>query len=389
MGPERVYLDHNSTTTLRPDVRELWLECIDADLGNASGTHAAGRRARAVVDDARERVAAAVGIPEEWVVFTSGGTEANNHALRGVFEHAPASASLAISAVEHSSVLETALGLQARGRTLHQVHVDARGSITLDSLRETLLQPDLRLLSVMTANNESGALNPMASIADMLAELDPLQRPLWHTDAVQALGKVPLRLKEWGVDLASFSAHKLGGPQGVGFLVRRPSAALAPLLLGGGQEAGARSGTENVAGIAACALAVELAVAEQMQFAERVQALSKDLWEQLHQRVPSTTLLGPALDEPRLPNTLNILFDNLDGRTLVARLDLEGLEASLGSACSSGAIEPSHVLLAMGLSAAEARAGLRLSLGRATSHKDIHSAVDILGKVLQVVKPPA
>jgi cysteine desulfurase len=381
-----VYLDHNSTTPIRPEVRELYIELLDAQLGNASGSHAAGRRARAVVDDGRERIAAALGVPEEWVVFTSGGTEANNQALRGVLDNAGSGAAIATSTVEHSSVLQTALDLEQRGTKFLRVQVDQSGKIESDSLREALATPGLALLSIMTANNESGAVTPMAEVASIIDERGT-ERPLWHTDAVQALGKSPLAIADWGLDLVSLSAHKIGGPQGVGCLLRRPGIGIRPLLIGGGQESGARSGTENAAGIGACALAVQLAVEEEPTLSPRHLTFANELWHAVRLHVPDAKLVGPSLESPRLANTLNILFPGAEGHSLVARLDLEGLEASLGSACSSGALEASHVLLAMGYSDRQARAGLRLSMGRTTSHKDIHSAGDILGKTLQHVLP--
>ncbi len=379
-----VYLDHNGTTPTRPEVRRLWEEQLDAGLGNPSATHASGRRARAVVDEAREQVAAALGVPEEWVLFTSGGTESNNGALHGVLE--ALGGGLAIGATEHSSVLETAAALARGGHRLWTLPVDAEGIIELEGITSAAAEPDCRLLSVMTANNEVGSLAPMEAIAGRLQSLGE-GAPVWHTDAVQALGKVPLELRAWGVDLASLSAHKVGGPQGVGILVRRAGLPFAPVLHGGGQEHGLRSGTENVAGIAAAALAVELAVSEQEGYDRGLRELSTALWEGLVGHEPDLRLLGPAIDAPtRLPNTLCVAVGGVDGRTLLARLDLEGVEASLGSACSSGAIEASHVLLAMGRPEEEARAGLRLSLGRTTTTEDIHSAVEIVGTVLRELR---
>lgn len=379
----RVYLDHNGTTPLRADVRERYLELLDGGLGNASATHTSGRRARAVVDEAREQVAAALGVPEEWLIFTSGGTEANNTALRGVLAAAGPGSGLLTSAVEHSSVLETAEVLARAGHAHQTVAVSPSGALDLDDLDRALALAPPRLVSIMAANNETGACTPMDAVAERLATLGK-ERPVWHSDVVQALGKCPLTLKDWDVDLASLSAHKVGGPIGVGVLVRRPSIALPPLLTGGGQEVGARSGTENVAGIGAAALAIELAVAEQASYAERALELTQRLWQGVRQLAPEARLVGPPLEvKPRLPNTLCVLLEGVDGRSLIARLDLEGVEASLGSACSSGAIEPSHVLLAMGFDEANARAGLRLSLGRTTSHEDVHTAVEKMGKALQ------
>ncbi len=377
----RVYLDHNSTTPIREEVRDRLFELLDEGLGNASGTHSSGRRARAILDDARELVATSLDVPESWVVFTSGGTEANNHALKGCMR-GKLPGDLAVSVAEHPSVLETADELLRRGHGLQRLAVDREGALDLEQLRNYLKRPNLRLLSCMLANNETGALLAVEEVAQLLRE-EGSAAPLWHVDGVQALGKIPLSIREWGVDLMSLSAHKIGGPQGVGVLVRRPDTGLANLLQGGGQESGARSGTENVAGIGAAALAIELAVREQATFATQMRELSEELWTSLHQHLPSTKRVGPGADSDRLPNTVNVLFEGMDGRSLVARLDLEGLETSLGSACSSGAIEPSHVLLAMGYTPEEARSGLRLSLGRTTTHKDIHRAVDILGKVVQ------
>ncbi len=384
-----IYLDHNGTTPLLPEVRERFVELIDEGLGNPSSTHAAGRRARAVIDAAREEIAAAVNVPEEWVVFTSGGTEANNLALRGVLEAAGTGAGLAVSAIEHSAILEPARELATKGHELTVIPVDERGAQGLAATRKALERPGCRLLSVMVANNEVGSVAPMAEIGACLRDLGEA-RPLWHTDAVQALGKLPLHLQSWGVDLASFSAHKVGGPPGVGFLVRRPGLPLQPQVLGGGQESGLRAGTENAAAIGAAALAVRLACERQESYSTAVGKLVSTFWEGLSQVAPGARLMGPGLSvSPRLPNTINVLFDGVDGRTLMARLDLEGVEVSLGSACASGAIEPSHVLTAMGMKESDARNSLRLSLGPCTTQADINTAVEIMGKLLRPSTPGA
>ena len=375
----RVYLDHNSTTDLRPEVRELMLELLDARLGNASSVHESGRRARSVLDEARSRVAGALDVPEEWVVFTSGGTEANNAALFGGLEAAGPGAGLVVGASEHSSVLEPAQLLARGGRGLSLAPVDERGVLRVEETLELAGKAGCALLSTMIANNEVAAVAPMAELARGLAEMGQ-KRPTWHCDAVQALGRVELDLRGWGVDLASFSAHKVGGPLGVGVLVRSPGAAWTPSVIGGGQEGGLRAGTENPAAVAAAALAIELAVSEREQHVERMRELSAELWRRLSSQV-DVELVGPSIDDPaRLANTLNLFFPGITGHALVARLDLEGLEASVGSACSSGSLEPSHVLIAMGRPEQEARSCLRLSLGRPTSHRDINTAVDTLVK---------
>lgn len=374
----RVHLDHNATTPLRPEARARLLEVQDGLGGNPSSVHAAGRAARALLDDARERTAAALGVSEDEIVFTSGGTESDNLAVLGAVRASDRGRGLLTSAIEHSAVLGAADALAAEGRPVARLGVDREGRVDLDELARRAAAPSVGLVSIHAANNEVGTVVPLDRLAAAVGTLGRA-RPRLHTDAVQALGRIPLPLRE--VDLASFSAHKVGGPLGVGVLYRRRGVALAPLCHGGGQEGGLRPGTENVPGIAAAAVAIELAVAERAAYHARTLALARELWRGIVAAVPSARLAGPPLDAPdRLPNTLAVLLGGLDSRVLVARLDLEGLEASAGSACASGSIEPSHVLLAMGHPAELARGGLRLSLGRTTSSPDIHTAVEILSR---------
>ena len=376
----RVYLDHNATSPLRPEARERWLAVQDELRGNASSLHAAGRRARDHVDRARERVAAALGANEDEIVFTSGGTEANNLALRGVLAVEGPAAGLVTAAAEHASVLAAAERLAAQGHRIERLPVDEEGVPRVDRLADALARTRAGLVSLTAANNEVGALTPLAAVREVAAAAR--RRPWIHTDAVQALGRIPLALADQGIDLASFSAHKVGGPVGVGVLWRRRGVPLAPLVVGGAQEHGLRPGTENVAGIAAAALAIDLAVREQSEYALRVARLAAELWRTLHERSTSVRLLGPPLDsDRRLPNTLCIAVPNVDGKVLVTRLDLEGLEVSAGSACASGSLEPSHVLRAMGLDDDAARAGLRVSLGRDTTTSDCRRAAEILCKL--------
>lgn len=376
-GAARVHLDHNATTPMRPEVRAAWLEALDEVRGNPSSVHRSGRLARAHLDEARERAAAALRIGEDELVFTSGGTESNNLALRGALAAAGAGAGLVTSAVEHASVLGPARELGRRGHPVRFVGVDGEGRIDAAEVLAAA-GPGTALVSIQAANNEVGTLAPLAEIGAGLARV-PEGRPRLHSDAVQALGRIPLELRAWGVDLASFSAHKLGGPVGVGLLYRRRGVPLEPILTGGEQEGGLRPGTESVAAIVAAVRAVELAVAEQVTYAGRLRELERSLWTALSQAVPGVRLLGPALgNDRRLPGTLNVLLPGVEGRVLVTRLDLAGLEASAGSACASGSLEPSHVLRAMGLDDESARAGLRLSLGRTTTWEDLRQAVDIL-----------
>lgn len=373
----RVYLDHNSTSPLRDEVRARWLAVAGEALGNPSSLHASGRRARALVDEARERVAAALGVHEEEIFFTSGATEANNLALGGVLEAAGTGAGLVTTAVEHSSVLGPARALAAADRAVAFVPVDGQGLPDPAAVAHAAGARRTALVSVTAANNETGALPELAAIARALRAL-PGPRPWFHSDAVQALGRLPLALAEWGVELASFSAHKLGGPPGVGILWRKRGVPVAPRTHGGDQELALRPGTEDVPGIAATALAVELAVREQPAHAARSAQLARELWSGLSAELDGVRLLGPPLDSGRrLPNTLCVLVPGTDGKVLVTRLDLAGLEVSAGSACASGSIEPSHVLLAMGLTRDEARSGLRLSLGRNTTAEDCKRALAI------------
>lgn len=375
----RVYLDHNATTPLRPEARAALLEALDAGLGNPSSAHASGRAARARIDEARERVAGALDVEEDEVLFTSGATESNNLALGGAMRALGRNATLVTTRIEHPSVLEPAGTLEASGFDVRLVGVDGRGGLDARALVDVCEDCGGAVLaSVGLANGEVGSLAPM----DALAELGLGERSILHVDGVQALGRIPLALRDWGVSLASFSAHKVGGPAGVGVLVRRGGVALVPCTSGGGQESELRAGTENVAGIVAAACAIELAVREREEVAARASAQVRLLCDELRRALPEAGFVGPTLDEPRLPNTVNVSLPGLDGRVLVARLDLEGLEVSAGSACASGSLEPSSVLVALGLDRERARGGLRLSVGRTTTREDIHIAVEILRRTV-------
>lgn len=379
----RVYLDHNATTPLRPAVRERFLERLDALGGNPSSVHRAGREARAVLDEAREQVAAALRVHEDEIVFTSGGTESIQIAVLGAVRAAGPRAGLVTTAIEHSAVLGAADTLAGEGHPVGRLGVDGLGRLDLDRLVEFVHETGAALVSVQAANNEIGSVFPVREVVERLSRFGPAA-PRVHTDAVQALGRIDLPLARSEVDLASFSVHKLGGPLGVGILYRRQGTVLRAPYLGGGQEAALRPGTENVPAISAAALAVELALAEQALAVARWRGWCASFWRQLQAVLPGVELNGPPLeDATRLPNTLNLMLPappgrELDGRLLVARLDLEGLEVSAGSACASGSLEPSHVVLALGHSPERARAALRVSFGWTTSDADVHTAVDIL-----------
>lgn len=374
----RVYLDHNATTPMRAEVRAHFLAELERVGGNPSSVHASGRAARATLDLARQRVAAALSIHEDEVVFTSSGTEADNLALLGWLRAQPQPGLLVTSAVEHSAILEAAATAEQEGHRVLRVGVDGQGRVDPAATLELVRSARAGLLSIMAANNEVGSLGPLRELALGLEPLGKM-RPLFHVDAAQALGRMELDLQGLRIDLASFSAHKLGGPLGVGVLYKRRGIQLRPLLYGGGQEQGLRAGTENVPALSAAALAIELAQRERTDVEARLRALCLSFWHQVQLAVPQARIHGPHPSDPqRLCNTLNLGLPGFDGRMLVARLDLEGLEVSSGSACASGSLEPSHVLLAMGLAADEARAGVRVSFGRDNDAQDVHSAVDIL-----------
>ncbi len=371
----RVYLDHNATTPMRPEALEVWMRTQELLGGNPSSVHRSGRAARAVIDRAREQVAGALGVPEAGVTFTSGGSEANNLALLGALRAAGPGGNLTVLASEHASILEPARHLQAAGFGVRLAPVDRQGLIDAHELAQ--FARGSSLLSVAAANNETGALSPLSGLREAL-QGEPL--PI-HTDAAQALGRIPLNLRAWGIDLATLSAHKVGGPLGVGVLLRCSHLPLEALTFGGGQEEGLRPGTENAPAIAAAAVAIELAVAHQEQIANRWKTQTLWLWRALHEALPELQIVGPPIDSSaRLPNTLTVLAPGVEGRVIVTRLDLEGLEVSAGSACSSGSLEPSHVLTAMGYDNESARAAVRLSLGRETTDAELCRSVEILSK---------
>jgi cysteine desulfurase len=359
-----IYLDHAATTPLDPEVRAALLPWLGELFGNPSSAHRHGRRARAAVDDARDRVAAAAGCASREVIFTSGGTEADNLALRGVLERwgAERGRHLVVSAVEHEAVLTTARDLAAAGRAeLTVVDCDRRGRIDPAAVAAAV-RADTVLVSVMLANNEVGTLQDLPGIAAAVRARNP--RALVHTDAVQALGRLPLGLDALGVDLLSLSAHKAYGPQGVGALVARHGVFPAAQVTGGGQERGRRSGTENVAGVVGFGAAAELARRRQETDAAELSHLAGWLTDLLMESVPGLEATGdPAV---RLPGLCSFVVRDCRSELLLAVLDELGVCASAGSACSSGAPVPSHVLEAMGFGDL-AGSALRLSLGRSTT----------------------
>lgn len=364
----RIYLDHNATAPLRAEARAAMLEAMDAG-GNPSSVHAEGRRARAIMEEAREQVAEAVGVPARSVIFTSGGTEANNLALKGASVDR-----LIVSAVEHPSVIEAA---RATSKPLHLLEVDAEGVVKLDGLERALVEGEGRaLVSVMLANNETGALQPVREVASIAAR----HGALVHTDAAQAVGRIPVDYGDLGVDLMSLSAHKFAGPAGVGALVAKDGLAMAPLVSGGGQELRRRAGTENVGGIAGLAAALKAAVAERETVAARMSGLRAELEAALDALEPDAHIFSRGT--ARLPNTTCFALPGTGADLLLMALDLDGIAVSSGSACSSGKVAASHVLKAMGVEPALAGGAIRVSLGRETRREDIEALVLSLKTVL-------
>jgi len=370
----RIYLDHNAGAPLRVEAREAMLAVLGA-AANPSSAHREGARARALLETARADVAALIGAAAAEIVFTSGATEANNLALRG----AVGGRGVVTTAIEHASVLETARALEAAGTRLAVVAADGEGRVAADDVAAAC-DDATGLVSVGLANGEVGSVAPVAAIAAGLRGRDILV----HTDAAQAAGRLPVDVRALGADLLSLSAHKLGGPAGVGALYVRRGVGLAAQATGGPQERSRRAGTENVAGIVGFGVAARLARAELATTAAAAGALVERLWSGINARIPDAVRHGPAAG-PRLPNTLNVGFPGCTGESLLALLDLGGIAVSLGSACAAGSAEPSHVLLAMGLDRDAARSGVRLSLGPATSAAEVERVLDVLpGLVAQV-----
>jgi cysteine desulfurase len=367
----RIYLDYNATTPVDPSVFEAMLPFFSSEFGNAASIHTTGQKARSAVETAREQVSALINAHPQEIIFTSGGTESDNHAIFGMFDPLNYAGSNLISTViEHEAVLNTCQSLAARGVTVAYLAANREGQIDAQHLRDLLHEiPDTNLVSVMYANNELGTVQPLEEIGRIASKADVY----FHTDAVQSAGKIPIDVNALQVDLLSLSAHKIYGPKGVGALYIRSGTPVRQFLFGGHHQRGARPGTENVAGIVGFGKAAELSAASLAHDAARISALRGDLERGLLQRVPQSRV-NAAL-APRIPNTTNILYPGVDGEALLIALDLKGLSCSTGSACSSGAVEPSHVLTAIGLTPAEARSSLRFSLGRYTTRQEIDAAL--------------
>lgn len=367
-----IYLDYAATTPPHPQVRQAMLGALDEAWGNPSSMHWAGRAARALVDEARAAVAAALGAPPEAICFTSGATEANNLALLGALRRR-GRGHLITTAIEHHAGLHAAQQLEREGYSVTYLPVDGQGRVDPGDVRRAL-RPDTALISVMFVNNETGAIQPVAEIGRLARE----HGVLFHTDAVQALGLLDVDVDALGADLVSLSAHKLYGPKGIGALYIRPGIELAAIGYGGAQERQRRPGTENVPGIVGLGTAVALAQAAKPAERRRLAALRAQLAAGLLARFRGARLNGPADPAAAAPHILSVSFPETDGEMLLFRLNAAGVAASLGSACTSTSIEPSHVLTAMGLPVEQIEGTLRLSLGRLTTAAEIDAVLACL-----------
>jgi cysteine desulfurase len=364
----RVYLDNNATTPVLPEVLEAMRPYFGEHFGNASSIHHHGQETRGAVERARQSVAALLGCRASEVVFTSGGTEGDNLAIFGT---AQSGDHVITSTIEHHAVLNATKHLAEKGCEVTYLPVDGRGLVDPGDVKRAI-RPNTKLITIMYANNETGVLQPFAEIGKIAAEADVY----FHTDAVQAAGKIPINVDEIGCDLLTISGHKFHAPQGVGALYVRKGTKLEPMLYGGNHERSRRAGTENVPGIVGLGKAAELAIAGFERGDDTKMAAARDRIERDLLEIDATGLNGEGA--PRVPNTTNIYFDGIEGESLVIALDLKGLAVSTGAACSSGAIEPSHVLIAMGLSRDQAKASIRFSLGKQNIAADVESALAII-----------
>jgi cysteine desulfurase len=367
-----IYLDHAATTPLDHEALAAMHPFLTGEYGNPSSIHAAGQRARMALDEAREQIAAAIGAAPTEVIFTSGGTESDNSAIRGVVEvSSRPSPHIVTTEIEHEAVLETCSRLERNGVAVTRVRPDQECMVSAEAIAEAIHEETV-LVSVMHANNETGVIQPVTEIAAVCRQLGVA----FHTDAVQTAGSLPIDVDELGVDLLSLSAHKFGGPKGVGAMYVRSGTHWRPQQMGGGQERTRRSGTENVAGILGMAAALTKAHRDLTETAQRVTQLREQLLDRIMRQFPDVVLNGSR--DQRLPGNINVSFPGISGEALVTALDREGVMISSGSACASGSTEPSHVLMAIGLSKERAAEAIRITLGSSTSERDIAGAGDII-----------
>lgn len=379
MAPESIYLDHAATTPTDPRAVEAMLPYFTEKFGNPSSIYRLGRASLDALDDARETVAAIIGAKRKEIVFTSGGSEADNLAIKGVAfaqREAGRGNHIITSAIEHHAVLHAVEYLEHFGFAVTVLPVDGEGIVSVDDLRAAI-RPETTLVSIMAANNEIGTIQPIAELGAVCRERDVL----FHTDAVQMVGALPVNVKDLNVDLLSLTAHKFYGPKGVGALYMRRGVPLLPQINGGSQERRLRAGTENVAGIVGLATALRIAAEGIAASSARCTLLRDRLIDGVLARVEHVHLNGHR--HLRLPNNVNLSFDFIEGESMLLLLDQQGVYASSGSACTSGSLDPSHVLMALGISAERAHGSLRLTLGRDTTAAQIDRVLELLPPIVE------
>jgi len=374
---KRIYVDNAATTQVDPEVISALSPYLDIRYGNASSIHSFGREAHEGVENARKQVAELIDASPKSILFTSGGTESDNTAIKGVaFKHRNKGKHIITSDIEHPAVLETCRYLESIGFKVTYLPVDRQGLISLESLEKSISKETI-LITVMHANNEIGTIEPIQEIGEVAQK----NEITFHTDAIQTTGKIPLDVRRLKVDLLSISAHKIYGPKGVGVLFRREGVVIEPLLHGGGHEGGLRSGTENVAGIVGMGKAAELAKARMAEDLDRLTTLRDKLIRRVLTETEESYLNGHQ--EKRLPNNAHFRFSGIEGESLLLSLDEKGIAASTGSACSSKKLLPSHVLMAIGLNEVQAHGSLRLSLGRCNTGQEIDYICDSLSEAIE------
>lgn len=375
-----VYADNAATTRIAPQVLDAMLPYLKEEYGNPSTLYKLGREAKIAIEKAREQVAQVIGAKAEEIFFTGSGTEADNMALKGVL-YGPAGKGkkhLITTKIEHHAILHTAMALEKEGFQVTFLDVDKNGRVDLEELKQAIT-PDTALVSIMAANNEVGTIQPIEEIGKICRE----KGVLFHTDAVQAFGHMPLDVNKMNIDLLSLSAHKINGPKGSGALYIRRGLGLRPVIEGGGQERNRRSGTENVAGIVGLGQAAQLAMETMEEESARLKALAKKLTDGVLQ-IPETILTGDP--ENRLPGACSFAISAIEGESLVLYLDMEGICTSTGSACSTGSLDPSHVLMAIGLSHEVSHGSLRVTLGRCNTEEEVDYIIETLPKVVEKLR---
>ena len=376
----KIYFDHSATTPVHPDVAEEMFRCVAGIFGNPSSIHSFGREAKKAVDAARSRVAESIGAKREEIVFTSGGTESDHLAIKGAaYANRKKGNHIITTAVEHHAVLNTCKALEKEGFELTALPVDGYGMVNPGDLAGAIKDNTI-LITVMHANNEVGTIQPISEIGEIARE----KGILFHTDAVQSIGKIPVDVNDLKVDLLSISGHKIYAPKGIGALYIKQGITWRPFNFGGGQERERRPGTENVPGIVALGKAVELAAGNLAEESARLTVLRDKLIKGITERIDHVKLAGhPSL---RLPNNVNFVFEYIDGGTMLLNLDMHGVAASSGSACSTGSVNPSHVLLAMGIPRTMAHGSLRLTLGMVNKEKDVDEFIDIMPGIIEKLR---